>query len=202
MKDILNDINTGDIALKAGDLVVGNTTYQNIYDLLLADKGFYKFDPFIGVGIVDFINEDINEAMMISKIQSEIEVDGVFVKNITIDDDNKIQIEASYGKPKRSYSQVLNAPNGILKKYTIKSGQTIFDVAMIFYANVEGVIRIMELNNIETLPPIFYSGQVILIDQNASNRTNLYGTISEKLATMTDVDGIGNMVIGSTFKIE
>ena len=73
---------------------------------------------------------------------------------------------------------------------------------MIFYGSIEGASRVMELNKMVNFPPSLSEGMVILIDRSAGNRANLYTLISEGLATELKGLGIGEMTIGTSFKID
>jgi hypothetical protein len=201
MTDILFD-DTGDVLIKQGDIVLGDATYQNLTSILKAAKGCFKFEPFAGLGAENYINDDFTESEFISRVQAEIEADGFVLTSLQIAR-GSLKLDGYYGKAKRSYNQnTAKSPSGILNKYALKDGQSIFDLAMIFYANIEGVYRIMEINGLSDFPPVLREGQTLFVDQNAINRTSIYGNVSERLATMPALGaGIGNMEIGSTFII-
>ena len=134
-------------------------------------------------------------------IQRELEADGLVVKTITLTE-GVVKIEGNYRKAKLNYSQYFVAKDGLTRSYTVKEGQTIFDIALVFYGSIEGVARVMELNNMVNLPPSLSEGMVILIDKSAGNIANLYTLISEGLATELKGLGIGEMMIGTSFKID
>jgi len=81
MNDIL--IN-GDISIKNGDLVVGDSDGQNIEFIISAKPGqFYQF-PTLGVGIVDEINSSISKQALKLKIKTNLETDNYRVNRIDV----------------------------------------------------------------------------------------------------------------------
>lgn len=80
--------------LISGGLSIGDVTYQNQYYLLMAQKGEYKLNPTIGVGIGDMVlDEDI--LYWRTEIANQLRQDGQSVKRIHITT-NKVEIDASY----------------------------------------------------------------------------------------------------------
>lgn len=98
MKDILLD-ETGDLLIKDGDIVVGESTEQHQKHLLLAQKGDFRQHPQIGVGLSDFLNDDALRDLP-AAIQKEFENDGMKVKKINVikkeNDKMGLKIDASY----------------------------------------------------------------------------------------------------------
>jgi hypothetical protein len=191
-----------DVEIRLGDLRIGDVSYQNVQDLLIADKGWYKFNPFAGVGATNYINDDFTEVDFLNQIQRELNADGFVVKSLGLKNGD-IKIDGYYGQNNRNYTQRLNEYDGKFIKHTLQAEQTIFDLAMIYYANIEGAYRIFKINKFEIFPPNLIEGQAVMIDSNAANRAEIYGEIPKQLATGIDInDTIGGMIIGSTFTIE
>jgi hypothetical protein len=94
--DILFDRETGDIRIENGDLVIGDSVTQHIEDLLIAEKGFFKFDPEIGVGLNRYTNDDLSPEDLIRLIRLELEKDGMKINKILISNDGKIEIDGNY----------------------------------------------------------------------------------------------------------
>lgn len=94
MEDIL--IN-GDISIKNGDLVVGDSDAQNIEFIISAKPGqFYQF-PTLGVGIVDEVNGSITPQALRLKIKNNLEADDNRVNRVDVSggiDDLTIQIDS------------------------------------------------------------------------------------------------------------
>ncbi len=179
--DFLNDDN-GDIAISNQQLVTGDVTLQNILEVLESDTGHYKFDPTVGVGLSNFVNDDYTQADLLSKIQLGLETDGVSIKSLSLENADLV-VDANYKK--KSSSIVLNTTSytGEFTTYAVKENQTIFDIALIIYANVQGAFRLMKINpSLAEFPPVLTTGQSLIIDSFVT-RKGLYSNINENLAT-------------------
>lgn len=95
MGDILFDTD-GDLMIRNGDLVVGDSTYQHVQGLLLHQKGHYKFDPLIGVGIENFLNDEVQNSELLKEVRTALEADGFIVKVLYIQEDGKLKIDGQY----------------------------------------------------------------------------------------------------------
>ncbi len=74
----------GDIGIKDGDLVVGDSDGQNIEFIISAKPGqFYQF-PTLGVGITDQINSSISKQELRIKIKNNLEADNYRVNRIDV----------------------------------------------------------------------------------------------------------------------
>lgn len=93
-RDIMLD-ESGDLLIKNGDFVVGESTNQHKAHLLLAMKGEYRQYADVGVGIGNYINDDALEDMP-AAIQREWEDDGMTVTRLKVYADGKIDEEAAY----------------------------------------------------------------------------------------------------------
>ncbi len=85
VQDFLRDPVTGDLMIKDGDFVIGNSDDQHIEDIILAFKGEFKNNPTIGVGIKFYQNAPYNsqsERGVIHAIRRNLALDGY--KKITI----------------------------------------------------------------------------------------------------------------------
>jgi hypothetical protein len=91
--DILYDQDTGDIACKNGDFVIGDSTLQHQADLLEAGEGEYKQAPTVGVGLQGFLNDE-DPAEMLRKIRIQFVGDGLNVSQLKSSD--PLNIKANY----------------------------------------------------------------------------------------------------------
>ncbi|MCD8081481.1 MAG: hypothetical protein LUF04_14110 [Bacteroides sp.] len=73
----------GDIDLSTGDIESVESTRQHQKDILLADKGYYKEWPGMGVGAHNFLN-DTGPANLLRSIRQEFIKDGMKVKKVSI----------------------------------------------------------------------------------------------------------------------
>lgn len=92
--DILigNDI---DLILSGGDLRTGDSTRQNQYLILAANKGEFKEPPLIGAGMGDMVGDEDSDAYWKHRISMELKRDGMTVKKIEINEET-IKINAEY----------------------------------------------------------------------------------------------------------
>lgn len=98
-KDILLEDN-GSFKVENGDLVVDESTSQEVSLILTSFKGNWKQHPFIGVGIDNYIQSpqtasslfelehEIKRQLTLDNKVSKVRVDGL--ENITIDARNKL----------------------------------------------------------------------------------------------------------------
>lgn len=95
--DILDDEN-GDLMIKYGDIVFGDSSLQHVNDLILASKGHYKQSPETGIGISNYFNDDINVKELQAEIQKQIEQDGGEIDELKVNSfmDINITITATY----------------------------------------------------------------------------------------------------------
>ncbi len=92
--DILLDDN-GDLLIKDGHFVIGESTGQHKKILLLAEKGDIRQYPFVGVGIQNSLEDD-ELADLGTQIQKQFELDGMKVRKIEVFEDGTIKENASY----------------------------------------------------------------------------------------------------------
>lgn len=93
--DFLYDEN-GDIAIKDGDLVIGDATFCHVEDLLLAERGFYKFSPLSGIGINRILLDEVDTDEVLKQVRSGLEADGFKPTKLLLTNDGKIEIDGSY----------------------------------------------------------------------------------------------------------
>lgn len=74
--DILLDLaGDGDLLIKDGDFVIGDSDNQNVKLILEADKGQQRFTPFLGVGIRRQLGGSVDGAVR-RDIQLQLQGDG------------------------------------------------------------------------------------------------------------------------------
>lgn len=82
-KDILIDLGgDGDLLVRDGDFVIGDSDQQNIKLLLEADKGQIRFWPFLGAGIRRQLGGSLDGAAR-REIQLNLQVDGYVSANVS-----------------------------------------------------------------------------------------------------------------------
>lgn len=92
MQDILI---SEDLDIKSGDFAVGDSENQHVLHILKAMKGEYKQTPEIGVGIEQMLATDEPLDFLI-EAKKNLEYDGMKVKNITLTEDQQINVDAKY----------------------------------------------------------------------------------------------------------
>jgi hypothetical protein len=83
MKDLLLD-SEGDLLIRDGDFVIGDSDAQNITDIIQSEKGEFKRSPQIGVGSNNFINSVIDVENIKSIVTLNLELDGFNVQNVEV----------------------------------------------------------------------------------------------------------------------
>jgi hypothetical protein len=78
---ILND--QGDLLIKDGDFVVGESDQQHVELLLSATKGSFLQYPTIGVGLANYVNkQDVDMAELRRAIEVNLKADGYKVNKL------------------------------------------------------------------------------------------------------------------------
>ena len=93
MKDILID-STGDLLIKNGDFVIGRSDDIHKEVLLVTDKGSFKEDPTIGVGLAQFL-EGENSDDLLSEIRKQFTADGITIDKIS-NSNGKFPLDGHY----------------------------------------------------------------------------------------------------------
>lgn len=101
LKDLLLDAN-GDIQFKDGLLVfTQDATEQNQRLLLLSNPGDWKEHPTVGVGLKNYLLDDLDPDALQGEIQSQFEKDGMRVLSLEISSDFTIAFDAEYVEDNR-----------------------------------------------------------------------------------------------------
>lgn len=81
--DFLQDKN-GDLLIRDGDFVIGESDQQHVEDTLISFPGWWKENPLDGVGVQSFLNSSGQEQTLARKIKLELESDGYQVNNPSV----------------------------------------------------------------------------------------------------------------------
>lgn len=95
IRDIQHD-ETGDIDLQGGDLFYTESTGQHQKDILLACAGDYKQAPAVGVGVIDFLHDNMPEDLL-RQIRKQFQGDGMKVGKVAYNGEKELITDASYG---------------------------------------------------------------------------------------------------------
>lgn len=96
MQDFLLDTD-GDLLLDplTGDFVIGESTDQHQYLLLLCNKGDFKESPNACIGIKGFLKDEDVKGLL-AETKAQFEKDGMEVKSLSIDAAGNMKINAPY----------------------------------------------------------------------------------------------------------
>ena len=94
MLDIKQDIESGDVDLSTGDIVIGEATEQHQRDILIAEQGFYKESPGVGVGSFKYM-KDIEPSNYMRAVRKQFVKDGMTVREIKYDG-RELSTDAEY----------------------------------------------------------------------------------------------------------
>ena len=84
-----------DFIYQDGKVTIGESTRQHQEDLLILDKGWNKFRPTRGVGVMDFLADETAPGALESAIRREFERDGMRVGMLE-NENGKLTIDADY----------------------------------------------------------------------------------------------------------
>ena len=93
MNDFLID-STGDLLIQDGDLVIGFSDDQQQEILLVADKGSFKENPQVGVGLQSYLESE-DSADLLAEIRRQFTADGMVIDSLK-DSNGQFPINAHY----------------------------------------------------------------------------------------------------------
>lgn len=93
MNDII--LTSMDVAILNGDFVVGDATKQHQELLLSTAPGDWKQHPVVGVGLVNFIDDESPEGML-REIRQQFTKDGMRITNLKATSVATIEVTAVY----------------------------------------------------------------------------------------------------------
>lgn len=82
MKDFLID-ESGDLRIENGDFVIGTSDGQNQNILLVCEKGDFKENPQVGVGLGQYLESDTGDDL-IAEIRRQFVADGLTIDKLSI----------------------------------------------------------------------------------------------------------------------
>lgn len=85
-----------DLVIENGDFVRVESTLQHQQQLLLMQKGQLREDPTVGIGITDFINEEMGIDEFRQAVAEEFEKDGMSISSMSGKSLEDITIKAEY----------------------------------------------------------------------------------------------------------
>lgn len=94
MIDLLLDID-GDLHMKGGDLVLGTSVRQHQQLLLWIDKGALRQHPTVGVGLRNYLLDEVRSGTINAAVKRGFEDDGMRVTKVQLRG-GAVQIEAHY----------------------------------------------------------------------------------------------------------
>ena len=95
----------GDLLIRDGDFVVSESTVQHQRDLMIANKGEYKQNPTVGIGLNNFLLQEMEEEELRLIMTREFEGDGMRVNKIEVNGFTNIKIDAEYESEANSVSR-------------------------------------------------------------------------------------------------
>lgn len=96
MEDILQTAD-GDLDFTTGDLLRASddrATEQHKRDILLAAPGDFKEAPTVGVGAVEYIQDDAT--LFLRDVRKQMQADGMTVRRVMFEGDGALVIEGGY----------------------------------------------------------------------------------------------------------
>ena len=89
MKDLIFDNNDKLIG-------IGDSVRKHQEDILVHHKGWDKFSPHSGVGIIDYLGDEGSLSNLKNDAELELEKDGMKINATRFDSSGNIQIDAKY----------------------------------------------------------------------------------------------------------
>ena len=99
VQDFLIDDTTGDLLIRNGDFVIGESDEQHIDHLLSAIQGDYPLNILLGVGIGRYVNApiDLNNAnTLMRNIRVQAALDNLTINTLKANADGSFDIDGEY----------------------------------------------------------------------------------------------------------
>ncbi len=93
MIDLLQTSINGDLACYNGDLVFGNSDTQNVHDLINDNIGEWKQYPNVGLGIINYLNSNMDNTTITQAIRIQLQNDGFDTSSLVVTTDNSNSVE-------------------------------------------------------------------------------------------------------------
>lgn len=92
----MQDLNyTDDLNMASGDFLIKESDSQHVQHILKANKGDFKMNPELGVGIENMLNSEEATSFLI-EAKKNLEYDGMKVQNIEFTEQETLKINANY----------------------------------------------------------------------------------------------------------
>ena len=92
----MQDLNyKDDLSIDNGDFLISESDNQHVQHILQANKGDYKMNPELGVGIDNMLNSEEATSFLI-EAKKNLEYDGMKVRNIEFTEQETLKIDANY----------------------------------------------------------------------------------------------------------
>jgi hypothetical protein len=85
----------GDLEIKGGDFQLVESDQVHIEHILKSNKGYYFETPLLGVGIINEVNGPKTRQELKQTIRRQLVLDNYSVKEVNINEDFKIGIDAT-----------------------------------------------------------------------------------------------------------
>jgi hypothetical protein len=94
VNDFLLDEN-GDLLIKDGDFVIGESDSQHVFDIITSFIGEWKQYPNVGVGIMQYLKAQ-NPNTAANSIKQQLQADGYSLNNCTVKIDETGNLKISF----------------------------------------------------------------------------------------------------------
>lgn len=85
-----------DLDVRGGDFAIGESTKQHQGLILETEKGEWRENPAVGVGITSMLLDDAAAGDIMLEIQQQMEADGQTISQLTVTADKQLSLIASY----------------------------------------------------------------------------------------------------------
>lgn len=94
--DILIVVKRDAKGLIMSGMVVGDVTLQNQALIIYSEKGEIKENPYLGVGLIDFIDDD-DPSELLREVRTNLRADGQTVQRCGFNSEGKLVVVGGYG---------------------------------------------------------------------------------------------------------
>jgi hypothetical protein len=77
-------------------MVIGDVTLQNQKLIIYSEKGEIKTDPYLGVGLVSFLDDD-DPSELLREVRTNLRADGQTVQRCGFNSEGKLVVVGGYG---------------------------------------------------------------------------------------------------------
>ena len=137
-----------DLGFAGGDIVVKESTAEHQRQLVLCDKGDWKQNPLVGVGVFNYLNDE-GTGDLVREIAQQWSGDGMDVQGVNVDSQGRLIANGQYNSYRNNVPGGVALPlSSVAGSYVVTAGQSMIDVALMATGTLESLMMLAVANDV------------------------------------------------------